>query len=144
MPPAFNLSQDQTLQFNPTYSQFTDDRFLPLPRWISPSVRLPQYLYVTRATSHQDTHTYRLSRLLKNSLHSASPQPRAKAAEPRIIYSKKTSSSLRWENCDLFQKILRNASPSTTTSALPVKKSWLSVARGKIKLRLQFSFWRHQ
>ena len=26
MPPAFNLSQDQTLQFNPKHSQFTDGR----------------------------------------------------------------------------------------------------------------------
>ena len=36
MPPAFNLSQDQTLQFNPSNSQFTDDRFLYLDGSLHP------------------------------------------------------------------------------------------------------------
>ena len=67
MPPAFNLSQDQTLQFNPTNSQFTDGRFLYLDNFLPIRRVIALILFATRVASHQSTHTYRLFNLLKSS-----------------------------------------------------------------------------
>jgi hypothetical protein len=68
MPPAFNLSQDQTLQFNPTKHHNSLTVILITSMDLSIRV-IALILFATCVTSHQDTHTYRLSKFLKiNSL----------------------------------------------------------------------------
>ena len=63
MPPAFNLSQDQTLQFNPKlHNSLTVILITSMYLYIRVIALI---LFVTEATSHQGTHTYRLSKFLK-------------------------------------------------------------------------------
>ncbi|MGE5768941.1 MAG: hypothetical protein ACM32G_01415, partial [Betaproteobacteria bacterium] len=62
-------SQDQTLQFNPTNSQFTDGRFFTSTS-MDLSIRVIAInTFATRVAMHQGTHTYRLSKFLKISYH---------------------------------------------------------------------------
>src|SRR5471030_2714541 len=85
MPPAFNLSQDQTLQFNPSNNRhkrlfanrFTDPRSLLLtqsPRQVSPPKGIS---YVYDFIQSMSTKLYLISP------HPASPTARYRAAKPQ-------------------------------------------------------------